>query len=378
MRGVLAYLAACLVVYGFVYYGQFRYRLPMEPLMILVATPLVVSLWQARGALWRHGEPGPGARPRPRPDRGGAFALRLAWILVYGRISLNSTARSTTPASTSSPPRASPTGPATPGSPASRRPAGRRSSPSVSPRSIAFGIRLNLALGLNVVLATATVIPIYLVAERMLGWREARVAAVLFGDPARPALHDRLVPVGDHVHLRAGRLRAGGLPARPPGRQSRSAWHSARAALTRGEGFLMLAIPLAAWWGHVDRRTWLRRSPWWSSMAPTIMPWTIRNAVVMDAFIPVSASTNWTLASAHSLYANGTEVHTPASWTPDLRRGESANARELRRRSIEWAGLAPAWRAWADTAPGSSSSTRWLDRWVAQRWASLLRAAARH
>ena len=51
MRGVLAYLAACLVVYGFVYYGQFRYRLPMEPLMILVATPLVVSVWQARRAL---------------------------------------------------------------------------------------------------------------------------------------------------------------------------------------------------------------------------------------------------------------------------------------------------------------------------------------
>ena len=39
-----------------------------------------------------------------------------------------------------------------------------------------FGIRLNLALGLNVVLATATVILIYLVAERMLGRREARVA----------------------------------------------------------------------------------------------------------------------------------------------------------------------------------------------------------
>ena len=51
MRGVLAYLAACLVVYGVVYYGQFRYRLPMEPLMILVATPLIVTVWQRRTAL---------------------------------------------------------------------------------------------------------------------------------------------------------------------------------------------------------------------------------------------------------------------------------------------------------------------------------------
>ena len=51
MRGVLAYLAASLVTYGFVYYGQFRYRLAMEPLMILVATPLIVSVWQRRRAL---------------------------------------------------------------------------------------------------------------------------------------------------------------------------------------------------------------------------------------------------------------------------------------------------------------------------------------
>lgn len=51
MRGALAYLAASLVTYGFVYYGQFRYRLAMEPLMILVATPLLIALWQGRGRL---------------------------------------------------------------------------------------------------------------------------------------------------------------------------------------------------------------------------------------------------------------------------------------------------------------------------------------
>jgi hypothetical protein len=51
MRGALAYLAVSLVTYGFVYYGQYRYRLAMEPMMILVATPLLVSLWQGRRAL---------------------------------------------------------------------------------------------------------------------------------------------------------------------------------------------------------------------------------------------------------------------------------------------------------------------------------------
>ena len=49
-RGVLAYLALCLVNYGFVYYGQWRYRLPMEPFMIVVAAPLLVRLWAQRGA----------------------------------------------------------------------------------------------------------------------------------------------------------------------------------------------------------------------------------------------------------------------------------------------------------------------------------------
>jgi hypothetical protein len=51
MQGVLAYLALCLVNYGFVYYGQWRYRIPMEPFMILVATPLLVRVWDQRRAL---------------------------------------------------------------------------------------------------------------------------------------------------------------------------------------------------------------------------------------------------------------------------------------------------------------------------------------
>jgi hypothetical protein len=51
MRGVLAYLALCLVNYGVIYYGQWRYRIPMEPFMILVATPLLVRVWDARPGL---------------------------------------------------------------------------------------------------------------------------------------------------------------------------------------------------------------------------------------------------------------------------------------------------------------------------------------
>jgi hypothetical protein len=51
MRGALAYLAASLITYGFLYYGQFRYRLAMDPPLILVATPLLIALWRGRGRL---------------------------------------------------------------------------------------------------------------------------------------------------------------------------------------------------------------------------------------------------------------------------------------------------------------------------------------
>jgi hypothetical protein len=51
MQGILAYLALCLFIYGFVYYGQWRYRIPMEPFMILVATPVLAGAWLQRSRL---------------------------------------------------------------------------------------------------------------------------------------------------------------------------------------------------------------------------------------------------------------------------------------------------------------------------------------
>ena len=65
MQGVLAYLALCLVNYGFVYYGQYRYRMPMEPFMILVATPFLARLWADRRRL--HDEEAAQAPPARGP-----------------------------------------------------------------------------------------------------------------------------------------------------------------------------------------------------------------------------------------------------------------------------------------------------------------------
>ena len=51
IRGALAYIGASILVYGIFYYGQFRYRMPMLPLLVLVATALVVTAWQQRATL---------------------------------------------------------------------------------------------------------------------------------------------------------------------------------------------------------------------------------------------------------------------------------------------------------------------------------------
>jgi hypothetical protein len=53
--------ATAVVLYGFVYYGNYRYRLPYEPLMILVAAALVTGAYRNRdllaGAIQKRDEP---------------------------------------------------------------------------------------------------------------------------------------------------------------------------------------------------------------------------------------------------------------------------------------------------------------------------------
>ena len=112
---------------------------------------------------------------------GLAFVLRLAWVIVYGRVqppegSVNDTtayeflAVALANNNTYTGLNFEPTAGWPPGFPF-----------VVSLLFRIFGVHLNLALGLNILLATATVVLLYLVAERILGGRlRARIAAGLF------------------------------------------------------------------------------------------------------------------------------------------------------------------------------------------------------
>jgi 4-amino-4-deoxy-L-arabinose transferase-like glycosyltransferase len=54
MRGVATSLLTALFLFGFLYYGNYRYRIPYTPLMVLVASVFVVTVWRRRSVLRTH------------------------------------------------------------------------------------------------------------------------------------------------------------------------------------------------------------------------------------------------------------------------------------------------------------------------------------
>jgi hypothetical protein len=47
MRAILVFLAAAIPLYGLIYYGNVRYRIPLEPFMILVVAAWVPVIGRA-------------------------------------------------------------------------------------------------------------------------------------------------------------------------------------------------------------------------------------------------------------------------------------------------------------------------------------------
>lgn len=88
------------------------------------------------------------------------------------------------------------------------------------------------------------------------------------------------------------------------------------AALTREYGVTLLVPFIAGVWGTPPRRTWCAAKPAAVLVACTVLtvvPWTIRNAVVMHAFVPVSTSTGNTLAGTYNDIARKSKK-APGAW----------------------------------------------------------------
>jgi hypothetical protein len=128
-------------------------------------------------------------------------------------------------------------------------------------------------------------------------------------------------------------------------------------SLTRSNGaILVLALAALAWAGRprLDRRALAAPAVLLGAFALGIAPWTARNVVVLDAFVPISTQTGYALAGTYNEVARNTPGH-PASWrlpqeSPVMRRvladrtlREPALSRELRAASLDYVRDHPAY-----------------------------------
>jgi 4-amino-4-deoxy-L-arabinose transferase-like glycosyltransferase len=270
-----------------------------------------------------------------------AFSLRLVWVLVFGRVEFGAGEALSYQAAAVN--LADGQGYSQLGGPTAQWPPGYPA--LVALAYVALGVHVKLGLAVNVVLGTATAVLLYAVARQMMGRAAGLVAGVSFAVLPAPIFFTGLfLSETMFIFMLVGFLAlAAFLPDR---RWTPVAFGVAAglAALTKGEGVLLLVIPLAMWWGQMARGPWLRRAAVLLAVtALTILPWTIRNAIEMDAFIPVATNASTTLWSGHNAEANGGRTDPPASLLARIPKDvtsterEVAEARLLRREAVAWA-----------------------------------------
>jgi hypothetical protein len=111
--------------------------------------------------------------------------------------------------------------------------------------------------------------------------------------------------------------------------------------LTRGEGVLLVPAVLLIWWPDLSRRQLLTHGAALAGVfVLTIVPWTIRNEVVMDAFIPLSSNSSTTLWSGHNPNARGFQNYAPPSLLAQIpqtgKEREIEESKLLRREAIDF------------------------------------------
>jgi 4-amino-4-deoxy-L-arabinose transferase-like glycosyltransferase len=196
---------------------------------------------------------------------------------------------------------------------------------------------------LNAVIGAATVPLAYLAASRAFDRRTGLVAAAAVAlMPGQILYAESVLAEPLYTFFLVGFLAM--LVALPDRRLSAALIGLAIgvAALTRGEGLLLLAVPPVVWWGAVPRRELLVRTGLATLAAVlAIAPWTVRNAVVLDAFVPVSTNSAQTFWAGHNPAANGGATYARAEIFAELEdvppeRFEIEQARLLRRQALDY------------------------------------------
>ena len=112
-------------------------------------------------------------------------------------------------------------------------------------------------------------------------------------------------------------------------------------ALVRGEALTWGLLPIVLFWRELPRIELVKRIAAAAAVAVVcLLPWTIRNAIVMDAFVPVATNASATLWSGHHEGATGGQTYPPEEFylqfdqEPPLRELQSGAA--LRREALEY------------------------------------------
>jgi 4-amino-4-deoxy-L-arabinose transferase-like glycosyltransferase len=106
---------------------------------------------------------------------------------------------------------------------------------------------------------------------------------------------------------------------------------------TRGEGLMLLILPLAIWWRPPARQLALVAV----GVALVVTPWIVRNAVEMDALVPVSTNGSQTFWAGHNPDAYGGPTYDESAFRRDqpgfsAQRQELEDARRWRREAVDW------------------------------------------
>lgn len=195
---------------------------------------------------------------------------------------------------------------------------------------------------LNAVLGALTVAVLYLLARRLFDRLAATIAAVFLAIlPGSILWTDVLLSETLYAFMLVGFFAlVAWLPRRP--------WAVAvlgvavgLAMLTRGEGVLLIPAVLAVWWPELPRRQWLLSGFALVVVALLVVaPWSIRNTVALDTFVPLSTNASTTLWSGHNPDATGAQIYAPESLlrqvpTSGVAR-EVEESRLLRREALDY------------------------------------------
>jgi 4-amino-4-deoxy-L-arabinose transferase-like glycosyltransferase len=195
---------------------------------------------------------------------------------------------------------------------------------------------------LNALIGAATVVLLMLAVERAIDRRTAIVAGMVLAVLPGPILWtDVLVAETLYTALFVLALLVL-VHARPTVR-----WMIAiglligLGALVRGEALTWVLLPIVLFWNQLPRRELVRSIAAVAGSAALVMaPWTIRNAVVMDAFVPVATNASQTLWSGHHAGATGAQTYPPADYdlqfASELPDRELESSKALRNDAVEY------------------------------------------